>query len=69
MLDEDGYGVGSLDFFDLELERQELVDSEITEEMVEKWWCIGDNRNRAKVWVQGSDRTVIVQSRDFRGVV
>ncbi|CCM03514.1 uncharacterized protein FIBRA_05648 [Fibroporia radiculosa] len=43
-----GEGVGALDFFDDLSERQVLsVDS------IEKWWCLGDTRNRQQVWVQG----------------
>lgn len=40
-------GVGALDFFDL--------DSEcgLTMDMIEKWWCMGDGRNRIGMWVQG----------------
>ncbi|KAL5501697.1 hypothetical protein ACEPAH_8957 [Sanghuangporus vaninii] len=41
-------GVGPLDFFDPPSEEQP-----ITEEMLEKWWCIGDTRNRSGLWVQG----------------
>ncbi|KAH8114374.1 hypothetical protein DFH11DRAFT_1766669 [Phellopilus nigrolimitatus] len=44
----DGQGIGSLDFF-------EIISATrpITEEMLEKWWCIGDTRNRIELWVQG----------------
>ncbi|KAG6909227.1 hypothetical protein DXG01_001409 [Tephrocybe rancida] len=42
-------GVGGIDLFDLERE------SEVTEEMVEKWWCVGDDRNRVGMWVQGAN--------------
>ncbi|KAG6843367.1 hypothetical protein H0H87_005352, partial [Tephrocybe sp. NHM501043] len=45
-------GVGALDFFDLEREPPEVV---LTEEMVEKWWCAGDERNRVAMWVQGKE--------------
>lgn len=38
-------GVGALDFFDL--------DSGLTMDMIEKWWCMGDARNRVRMWVQG----------------
>ncbi|KAF8073438.1 hypothetical protein FPV67DRAFT_1477835 [Lyophyllum atratum] len=48
--ENDGAGVGALDFFDLDLEG----GSEVTIEMVEKWWCIGDARNRVRMWVQGN---------------
>ncbi|OCB90164.1 hypothetical protein A7U60_g2625 [Sanghuangporus baumii] len=43
-----GAGLGPLDFFDPPSEEQP-----ITEEMLEKWWCIGDTRNRSGLWVQG----------------
>ncbi|KAF9267303.1 Metallo-dependent hydrolase [Marasmius fiardii PR-910] len=44
-------GVGSFDIFDLELGGRETdVPSE---DMVEKWWCLGDSRNRLAMWVQG----------------
>lgn len=46
---ENGMGVGALDFFDIESEE----NTEISIEMVEKWWCIGDGRNRIRMWVQG----------------
>ncbi|PFH53282.1 hypothetical protein AMATHDRAFT_137793 [Amanita thiersii Skay4041] len=38
-------GVGPLDFFD--------DPDGIDEDMIEKWWCVGDIRNRNRVWVQG----------------
>lgn len=41
----DGTGVGAIDIFD--------NPGGITEELVEKWWCMGDERNRLSVWVQG----------------
>ncbi|THV03871.1 Metallo-dependent hydrolase [Dendrothele bispora CBS 962.96] len=40
-------GVGVLDFMDLNDAR------DIAEDMVEKWWCIGDDRNRISMWIQG----------------
>ena len=40
-------GVGPLDWFDLD------VSSKLDLEMVEKWWCVGDTRNRAGMWIQG----------------
>ncbi|KAJ7147126.1 Metallo-dependent hydrolase [Mycena crocata] len=49
IFDLHGSGVGALDFFDLETTEAPVV----TLEMVEKWWCIGDVRNRAGMWVQG----------------
>ncbi|KAI6041394.1 Metallo-dependent hydrolase, partial [Pisolithus marmoratus] len=42
---ENGVGIGALDFFD--------EPSGITLEMIEKWWCMGDTRNRVGMWVQG----------------
>ncbi|KAL4080910.1 hypothetical protein J3A83DRAFT_4203280 [Scleroderma citrinum] len=41
-------GIGTLDFFD----DQPLSDG-ITLDMIEKWWCMGDIRNRVGMWVQG----------------
>ncbi|KAF8919071.1 Metallo-dependent hydrolase [Mucidula mucida] len=38
--------VGALDFFDAE-------DKKITPTSLEKWWCLGDTRNRTGMWVQG----------------
>ncbi|OAX38768.1 Metallo-dependent hydrolase [Rhizopogon vinicolor AM-OR11-026] len=38
-------GVGALDFFE--------AQSGITLDSLEKWWCIGDERNRCGVWIQG----------------
>lgn len=26
---------------------------ELNEEMIEKWWCVGDDRNRKGMWIQG----------------
>ena len=40
-------GVGPLDWFDLD------ASSKLDLEMVEKWWCVGDTRNRAGMWIQG----------------
>jgi guanine deaminase len=39
-----------LDFFDLSHESLAL---NLTPETVEKWWCLGDRRNRAGMWIQG----------------
>lgn len=39
-------GIGPLDFFD--------TPAGIEEDMIEKWWCVGDTRNRSAVWVQGT---------------
>ncbi|KAF9523894.1 hypothetical protein CPB83DRAFT_862086 [Crepidotus variabilis] len=45
-------GIGALNYFDLEsrLEDERIV---LDREMVEKWWCLGDGRNRRHVWIQG----------------
>ncbi|KAF9071186.1 hypothetical protein BDP27DRAFT_1382483 [Rhodocollybia butyracea] len=53
-----GLGVGVLDFFELEAESKEKSASTestvcISEEMIEKWWCNGDERNRIDMWIQG----------------
>ena len=45
-----GEGAGALDFLD----REDLVRSKLTEDEIEKWWCLGDVRNRVAVWVQGN---------------
>ncbi|KAF9451970.1 Metallo-dependent hydrolase [Macrolepiota fuliginosa MF-IS2] len=46
---ESGEGVGALDFFSGSVPKLPLnVD------MIEKWWCVGDDRNRRSVWVQGN---------------
>ncbi|KAG5653660.1 hypothetical protein H0H81_011620 [Sphagnurus paluster] len=44
-------GVGALDFFDLDLQ---AGSPGLNLEMLEKWWCVGDGRNREGMWVQGS---------------
>jgi guanine deaminase len=41
-----GEGIGNIDFFD-------PPPGSVSEDMVEKWWCLGDNRNRSAVYVQG----------------
>ncbi|TFK39051.1 Metallo-dependent hydrolase [Crucibulum laeve] len=46
---ESGKGVGPLDFLDLETNDSKRLNHE----MVEKWWCNGDTRNRILMWVQG----------------
>ncbi|TDL29740.1 Metallo-dependent hydrolase [Rickenella mellea] len=43
--------VGPLDFFP-----EDLGSRVVTEEVIEKWWCLGDARNRKGVWVQGRQR-------------
>ncbi|KAH9049915.1 Metallo-dependent hydrolase [Lactarius hengduanensis] len=40
--------IGPLDFLDSNLQSFEL-----SLEMVEKWWCVGDTRNRTGMWIQG----------------
>jgi len=50
---DSGSGIGQLDFFDAN------EAFEIGEDVVEKRWCIGDTRNRSRMWVQGD----AVQSR------
>ncbi|KAG1748749.1 hypothetical protein EDB19DRAFT_1893793 [Suillus lakei] len=42
---ESDKGVGALDFFE--------PQSGITLGVLEKWWCIGDERNRQGIWIQG----------------
>lgn len=53
-----GIGAGALDFFELEMiftkvHEESYEKPDLTEEMIEKWWCVGDERNREAVWVQG----------------
>jgi guanine deaminase len=48
-----GEGVGSLDFLDHD-EKSPLLQFKLTEDVVEKWWSLGDTRNRVAVWVQGN---------------
>ncbi|KAJ7505142.1 hypothetical protein B0H11DRAFT_1977026 [Mycena galericulata] len=49
-----GTGAGALDFFDLETSGLADVSASFaTIEMLEKWWCLGDARNRVTMWVQG----------------
>jgi guanine deaminase len=43
-------GVGMLDFFDLV---PGTNSPKLSLDMVEKWWSLGDVKNRAGVWVQG----------------
>jgi len=47
LIDANLQGIGALDFFDA------TSDFIIDEEAVEKWWCLGDPRNRSGMWVQG----------------
>jgi len=46
-----GRGIGALDFFDNTDEWAEGF--KLTEEHVEKWWCLGDALNREGVWIKG----------------
>ena len=48
-----GSGFGPLNYFDLEIARTVNKRLPLTPEMIEKWWCIGDTRNRKRVWIQG----------------
>ena len=48
-----GEGVGALDFLDHD-DKSPLLPSRPTEGVIEKWWCLGDVRNRVSVWVQGN---------------
>ncbi|KAF9473436.1 Metallo-dependent hydrolase [Pholiota conissans] len=53
-----GEGAGPLDYFDLESDVSGSVGDQsapISLEYIEKWWCIGDTRNRGAVWVQGNE--------------
>ncbi|KAI9355120.1 hypothetical protein DFJ73DRAFT_789641 [Zopfochytrium polystomum] len=64
LVDEDtGMGIGGIDVFDtlptaLKQGTEHIEDSvelrKWWEEMIERWWCNGDSRNRIGVWVQGS---------------
>ena len=42
-----GDGTAGIDFF------QDPRPSGLTLEVIEKWWCIGDLRNRKGLWIQG----------------
>lgn len=47
-----GEGIGPLDF--MEDEQSGNMDKWVlTAEFLEKWWCLGDVRNRQRMWVQG----------------
>jgi guanine deaminase len=51
-----GVGIGALDYFDLEFESQAQAKASLLPpslEEIEKWWCIGDVRNRLGMWIQG----------------
>jgi guanine deaminase len=45
-------GIGALDFFESQ--------SGITLDLLEKWWCIGDERNRRDIWIQGQKLGAII---------
>ncbi|PPR05918.1 hypothetical protein CVT26_008812 [Gymnopilus dilepis] len=54
-------GIGPLDYFDIEPEFDgspkdaNLLNAvQLNHEMIEKWWCVGDIRNRGAVWVNGA---------------
>ncbi|KAF9005443.1 hypothetical protein BDQ17DRAFT_1353098 [Cyathus striatus] len=44
-------GVCGLDFFDVSLSQDGRL--RLKPDMIEKWWCTGDVRNRLGTWVQG----------------
>ena len=49
-----GLGTGPLDFLaddELDITKQWVL----TAEALEKWWCLGDVRNRTGMWVQGQE--------------
>lgn len=48
-LAKDGQPLGMIDFIDLPAS----LTSSWWLEAVERWWCIGDDRNRTGMWVQG----------------
>lgn len=38
---------------DIDLFPDDLNAEGITVDMIEKWWCLGDTRNRGAVYIQG----------------
>ncbi|GJE98265.1 Guanine deaminase [Phanerochaete sordida] len=48
-----GAGIGPMDFIDDEMVGMDAWS--LTDEIVEKWWCLGDVRNRVKMWIQGKE--------------
>ncbi|WVW85045.1 hypothetical protein I302_107081 [Kwoniella bestiolae CBS 10118] len=44
-------GTGALDLFDLTSDTK--LDDDSWTENLERWWCVGDERNRKGMWVQG----------------
>ncbi|KAI8971162.1 Metallo-dependent hydrolase [Trametes punicea] len=51
IVEDSGEVVGELDFLDAAAKSGTVP---LTLEMVEKWWCLGDTRNRRGVWIQGT---------------
>ncbi|KAI0917316.1 hypothetical protein AcW1_007468 [Taiwanofungus camphoratus] len=51
-----GTGIGPLDFFDDTAEGG--MTKELTNDMIEKWWCLGDAQNREGMWIQGKKMVV-----------
>jgi guanine deaminase len=49
-----GKGIGPLDFLDAEYSGG-IEDWTLSHEVIEKWWCLGDFRNRVSMWVQGKE--------------
>lgn len=45
-----GRGTGALEFIDVELG---TAPKELTIDMIEKWFCLGNTMNRVGMWVQG----------------
>jgi guanine deaminase len=46
-----GEGVGALlDFLD----HDDKPPPKLVEDVMERWWCLGDVRSRVAVWVQGN---------------
>ncbi|KAF8527600.1 Metallo-dependent hydrolase [Hysterangium stoloniferum] len=43
-----GEAIGNIDFFD-------TPPDNLSEEVLEKWWCLGDNQNRSAVYIQGKN--------------
>ena len=45
-MEEAPVGTGPLDIFD-------RGSFHLSPEVIEKWWCLGDTRNRMGMWIQG----------------
>jgi len=43
-------GTGPLDFLDLGHDHGSF---DLSPEVIEKWWCLGDAKNRTEMWIQG----------------